>query len=82
MDTTADPETRVTIQYYEGESPKNGKRYVMAELFVDGKPIKASTLNGCKWLTSRFDTPENREALKRDIEGLRERYIKEILNNE
>lgn len=71
----------VTIVEYGGKAPKNGKRYVMAELRYQGRTIPASTLDGSKWYMSRFDTPENRVWLKAYMETLRTKFIKEMNSN-
>lgn len=81
MDTTADPETRVT-ETYRTVTLAGGKVFYVGELLLDGKPIKGSTWNGCAWLCERTDTPFNREAVHRDMAWLKAKYIKEVLNEQ
>lgn len=70
----------VTIVEYGGKAPKNGKRYVMAELRYQGRPIPATIAEGSRWFMSRFDTPENRMWLKTYMETLRTKFIEEMNN--
>lgn len=74
----------VTVAFYEGESPKNGKRYYMGQVFCNGLPVTISDRKRgtITLLASRFDTPENRDWVHARIEQYRQYLMKEILNNE